>query len=135
MPPTPSMPICGSRILNARDVDFASLPGVSTDIDGPTFHEPWQAQAFALVVRLAESGAFSWREWTEALAGEIAAAGPGDRAERYYEHWLAALEKLVDAKGLTDAPERHARRKAWERAARETPHGEAIVLRSGGGTD
>jgi nitrile hydratase accessory protein len=77
---------------------------VAADLDGPTFHEPWQAQAFALVVRLAEGGAFSWREWTEALAGEIAAAGPDDRAELYYEHWLAALEKLADAKGLTDAP-------------------------------
>jgi hypothetical protein len=59
---------------------------------------------------------------------EIAAAGPADPAERYYEHWLAALEKLVDAKGLTDAGERHARRDAWEAAARATPHGEAIVL-------
>ena len=135
MPPMPCMPICGSPTLNKPDVDFAALPGVSADLDGRTFHEPWQAQAFALVVRLAESGAFSWREWTEALAGEIAAAGPDDGGERYYEHWLAALEKLADAKGLTDAPERRARRDAWERAARATPHGEAILLRSGLGTD
>ena len=104
------------------------LPGVSSELDGPTFHEPWQAQAFALVVRLADSGAFTWREWSEALSGEIAAAGPDDRAESYYEHWLAALEKLADAKGLTDAAERRARRDAWQRAARSTPHGEAIVL-------
>ena len=130
MAPTPCMPICGSRILNPPD-----LPGVFSELEGPTFHEPWQAQAFALVVRLAESGAFSWREWSEALAGEIAAAGPDDRAERYYEHWLAALEKLADAKGLTDTAERRARRDAWERAARATPHGEAILLRSGCGTD
>ncbi|HUE45929.1 MAG TPA: nitrile hydratase accessory protein [Aestuariivirgaceae bacterium] len=121
--------------MNRPDVDFAALPGVAADLDGPTFHEPWQAQAFALVVRLAESGAFTWREWTEALADEIAAAGPDDRAERYYEHWLAALEKLADAKKLTDVSERHARRDAWERAARATPHCEAILLRSGSGTD
>lgn len=104
------------------------LPGVSRDIDGPTFFEPWQALAFALVVTLAEAGLFTWREWSEALGREIAAAGPGDAAERCYEHWLAALEKLADAKGLTDAAERHARRDAWEAAARATPHGEAIVL-------
>lgn len=104
------------------------LPGVSHEIDGPTFHEPWQAQAFAIVVRLADAGLFTWREWSEALGREIAAAGRGDAAERYYEHWLAALEKLADAKGLTDAAERHARRDAWEAAARATPHGEAIVL-------
>jgi nitrile hydratase accessory protein len=135
MGPTPCMPICGSPILSRPDIDVADLPGVARDLDGPTFHEPWQAQAFALVVRLAETGAFTWREWTETLAREIAAAGPDDRAERYYEHWLAALEKLADAKGLTDRAERHARRDAWERAARATPHGEAILLRSGGGTD
>jgi nitrile hydratase accessory protein len=123
MAPTPCMPTCGSLTLNPPD-----LPGVSADLDGPTFHEPWQAQAFALVVRLAEGGAFTWREWTEALAREIAAAGPDDGPERYYEHWLAALEKLADAKGLTGAAERHARRDAWERAARDTPHGEAFVL-------
>jgi nitrile hydratase accessory protein len=119
------MPICGNPILTRPDADFGALPDVSADLDGPVFHEPWQAQAFALVVRLAESGTFTWREWTEALAGEIATA---DRADRYYEHWLAALEKLSDAKGLTDAAERRARREAWERAARATPHGEAIVL-------
>jgi nitrile hydratase accessory protein len=135
MASTPCMPICGSPILSRPDVDFAALPGVSANIDGPTFHEPWQAQAFALVVRLAESGAFTWREWDAALATKIAAAGPDEGGERYYEHWLAALETLADAKGLTDAAERHARRDAWERAARATPHGEAILLRSGGGTD
>jgi nitrile hydratase accessory protein len=125
MAPMPCMPICGNPILTRPDADFGALPDVSADLDGPVFDEPWQAQAFALVVRLAESGTFTWREWTEALAGEIATA---DRADRYYEHWLAALEKLSDAKGLTDAAERRARREAWERAARATPHGEAIVL-------
>lgn len=130
MAQTACTPICGSLILN-RPESRPDLPGVARDLDGPTFHEPWQAQAFALVVRLAESGAFTWPEWTEALAGEIAAGGPDDSPERYYEHWLAALEKLSDAKGLTDAPERRARRDAWERAARATPHGQAILLRSG----
>lgn len=97
-------------------------------VDGPVFREPWQAQALALTVRLAEAGVFTWREWADALAGEIAAAGPADSGERYYEHWLAALEKLADARGLTDAAERRARRDAWDRAARATPHGEAVVL-------
>jgi nitrile hydratase accessory protein len=112
-----------------RPEDAAALPGVSRDIDGPTFHEPWQAHAFALAVTLCEAGVFSWPEWAEALAAEIAAAGPADPSEHYYERWLAALEKLVDRKGLTQHAERLARREAWDRAARATPHGEAIVLR------
>lgn len=32
-----------------------------------TFAEPWQAQAFALVVHLHSKGAFTWREWASAL--------------------------------------------------------------------
>ena len=108
--------------------DLAALPAIPADDDGPVFREPWQAQAFALAVELSEAGLFTWREWAEALGQEIAAAGPDDPPEHYYEHWLAALEKLADRKGLTLPAERHARREAWEEAARATPHGEAIVL-------
>ena len=65
--------------------------------DEPVFAEPWEAEAFALAVALHEAGAFSWPEWSAALAEEIAHGGA------YYERWLAALERLVAAKGLTDA--------------------------------
>ena len=43
--------------------------------EAPVFAEPWQAEAFALVVHLNQVGAFTWSEWTEALSREIAAAG------------------------------------------------------------
>ena len=128
MPAMRSTPICGSPILNRPDPDLGALPAMPRDDDGAVFREPWQAQAFALAVKLSEAGVFTWREWADALAAEIAAAGPADRGERYYEHWLAALEKLADRKGLTFAAERQARRDAWEEAARATPHGEPIVL-------
>ena len=75
------------------------------DEGGPVFAEPWQAQAFALAVRLSEQGHYTWKEWAAALADELqAAAGRGepDDGSRYYEHWLAALESLVAAKGLAD---------------------------------
>lgn len=128
MPATQSTPTSGSPILNRVDPDLAALPAIPRDDEGPVFREPWQAQAFALAVELSQAGFFTWREWADALAGEIAAAGPADPPEHYYEHWLAALEKLADRKGLTFADERQARREAWEDAARATPHGEAIVL-------
>ncbi|MFW6077493.1 MAG: nitrile hydratase accessory protein [Hyphomicrobiales bacterium] len=114
--------------MTRPDVDVAALPAMPRDGEGPVFAEPWQAQAFAMAVELSRAGVFTWREWTEVLAAEIAAAGPDDGGERYYEHWLAALEKLADAKGLTRPGERQARRDAWESAARATPHGEAIML-------
>mgnify|MGYP003327866433 FL=1 len=39
--------------------------------EGPVFEEPWEAQAFALVLRLSEQGLFQWSEWSAALATEI----------------------------------------------------------------
>ena len=107
---------------------LSALPRLPRDGDGPVFAEPWQAQAFALAVRLNEAGLFGWSEWAEALGAELAAAGPDDAAEAYYRHWLAALEKLVEKKGALSRPERLERRDAWDRAARATPHGEPIVL-------
>lgn len=128
MPATRFMPTFGSLTLIRSDSDISALPAIPRDADGPVFAEPWQAQAFALAVKLSEQGVFTWGEWAEALAAELAAAGPADPAERYYEHWLAALEALVDRKGLTSHGERRARRDAWERAFAATPHGAPVVL-------
>ena len=110
---------------------LCGLPRLPRDDGGPLFAAPWQAQAFALAVRLNEAGVFTWSEWAATLGAELAAAGPGDTVERYYEHWLAALEKLVEMKGALSLDERLARRDAWDRAARATPHGEPIVLGRG----
>jgi len=50
------------------------------------FAEPWQAQAFALAVRLSEQGYFSWSEWAGALAAELkTAAERGAGAPGYAE--------------------------------------------------
>ena len=107
------------------------LPGIPRDDDGPVFAEPWQAQAFAMTLRLHANGLFTWKEWTEALGAEIAAArnsGEVDDGRNYYRHWLAALEKIVAAKGVLEPEDMASRAKAWDRAARATPHGQPIVL-------
>lgn len=98
----------------------------------PVFAEPWQAQAFAIAVRLSEAGHFTWREWTRALAEELKAAterGEPDDGTHYYEHWLAALEKLVTEKGLTTQQALAGRKEAWAEAYRHTPHGKPVTLR------
>ena len=41
------------------------------DADGPVFAEPWEAQAFAMAVKLNEVGVFGWAEWAEALGAEL----------------------------------------------------------------
>ena len=82
----------------------AGMPPLPLDEEGPVFREPWQAEAFALVLKLYEGGHFTWPEWVAYLSAEIRAAaqrGDADRGNSYYHHWLAALEKLVVDKGLT----------------------------------
>jgi nitrile hydratase accessory protein len=96
------------------------------------FQEPWQASAFALAVKLSEQGHFTWKEWATALADELKAAadrGEPDDGPRYYEHWLAALERLVTARGLTDPSALLDRKEAWADAYRHTPHGKPVELR------
>jgi nitrile hydratase accessory protein len=117
-------PIAGSNRLS-------DLPRLPRDEGGPVFAEPWQAQAFALAVKLSEQGHFTWKEWAASLAEELQAAarrGEPDDGSRYYEHWLAALERLVTVKGLTDQNALLMRREAWAEAYRTTPHGTPVEL-------
>ena len=110
---------------------LAVLPRLPRDDGGPVFAEPWQAQAFALAVKLSEQGHFTWKEWAAALADELKAAadrGEPDDGSHYYEHWLAALERLVTEKGLTDPAALLKRKEAWAEAYRHTPHGKPVEL-------
>lgn len=95
------------------------------------FAEPWEAQAFGLAVELSRQGHFTWQEWTATLAEELqraAQSGAPDDGTRYYEHWLAALERLLIAKHLTDRGSLVARKEAWADAYRHTPHGRPVEL-------
>jgi nitrile hydratase accessory protein len=111
--------------------DALCLPGLPKDAGGPVFRAPWEAKAFGLTLTLFERGCFTWKEWTQHLSAEIAAArhrGEADDGNRYYEYWLHALEKLAAEKGLTTFAEMLARKEEWDRAARSTPHGKPILL-------
>ncbi len=110
---------------------LATLPTIPVDADGPVFAEPWQAQAFALAVKLSEQGHFTWKEWANVLAEELRASvsrGEPDDGSHYYQCWLAALERLVFAKGLMDPNTLGARKEAWAQAYRHTPHGKPVEL-------
>src|SRR5262249_4073698 len=136
---TRSILICGTTTLSTPDPKpdaerLAALPRLPRDEGGPVFAEPWQAQAFALAVKLSEHGYFAWKEWAAALAAELKAAadrGEPDDGSRYYDHWLAALEHLAAAKGLTDPSAMLARKNAWADAYRHTPHGKPVELDAG----
>lgn len=74
---------------------LAALPPLPRDESGPVFAEPWQAQAFALAVKLSEDGHFTWKEWAAALAAELKAALAAQsrlhvyrRPARHCQAWL-----------------------------------------------
>ena len=113
----------------APEPTLATLPGLPRDSDGPVFAEPWQAQVFALTLRLHEDGRFTWAEWADALAAEIRraqAAGDPDDGSTYYHHWLAALERLAVTKGLATASALAKCKRAWEIAYKTTQHGRPV---------
>jgi nitrile hydratase accessory protein len=115
----------------AQDERLAALPRLPREKGGPVFAEPWEAQAFAMAVKLSEQGHFTWKEWASTLADELRAAadrGDPDDGSHYYHYWLAALERLVAAKGLTSREAMEARKEAWAEAYRRTPHGKPVEL-------
>lgn len=108
-----------------------STPQLPLDQDGgPVFNAPWEARVFAMTLQAHQSGMFSWGEWAETLGAELA-KDPVDEAPSigYYDHWLNAFEKLLTNKGVTGAHQLAELRRAWDEAARSTPHGQPIVLR------
>ena len=83
---------------------LADLPLLPRDDAGPVFAEPWQAQAFATVVELIEAGTLTQKEWADRLGAtfrEAEAGGELHTGERYYEHWVTALEHLAVEKQFT----------------------------------
>jgi nitrile hydratase accessory protein len=131
-----SQPDFTDKAKQAGRID--SLPQLPREKDGPVFAEPWEALAFALAVKLSEQGHFTWKEWTEILGEELRSAskrGEPDDGSHYYEHWVAALERLVTAKGLTNRAALEIRKEAWADAYRHTPHGQPVELRAAHLTD
>ena len=104
------------------------------DAEGPVFRKPWEAKAFGLTIKLYESGAFTWSEWTDALGAEITAAkerGEIDLGDNYYHYWLRALEFLVVDKGFETIFSIDARVQNWRNAYLATRHGCPVELDAG----
>jgi len=79
-----------------------SLPGIPPE--GPVFKDPWEARALAMVLALHQQGLITWPQWAAALSSQIKAAhaaGDQDLGDTYYQHWLRALESLVDSPPAT----------------------------------
>ena len=108
-----------------------NFPSQPQDDNGPIFNEPWEAQAFALVLALHKAGKFSWSEWANYLSEEIKLAqqtGDLDLGDTYYQHWLRALEKITVTKALTTSKDIMRKTEQWRLAYSTTPHGHPVDL-------
>ena len=114
----------------------ALRPAARDRVGPPAFEEPWQAQLHALTLALHQRGAFGWEEWTRALGARLGAPDAAADGSDHHARWLAALVDLLDAKGIAARGEVERLARAWQRAARATPHGTPITLdHDGGGGD
>jgi nitrile hydratase accessory protein len=112
---------------------FAADELLPRDDEGPVFAEAWQAEAFALTVRLHEAGCFTWNEWAATLAAVLREVRDRDEVDdgcHYYDHWLTALERLVIAKQVVSASDLDRRKAAWTQAYISTPHGQPVELQA-----
>jgi nitrile hydratase accessory protein len=83
------------------------------------FEAPWQGRVFGMARALAEAGFYTWDEFRASLIREIAAWDRhGEGAYAYYDHFLRALERLLEAKGVVDTGTLERRFRAF----RERPH-------------
>lgn len=102
-----------------------------SDVEGPAFEEPWQAQAFSILVALHDAGHFPWKDWVQLFSGVIkrAPAVPGETAsDAYYRQWASALEEMAVLLGAVAKDEITSREQEWHRAYLNTPHGLPVYL-------
>lgn len=113
--------------MSLRDL-ITHSKGLPSQDGSPVFAEPWQVEAFAMVVALHDRGLFTWDEWAHALSAELKRPDALEDASDYYHCWLEALETLVVTKNVAARSEVEALAASWQRAAHATPHGEPIRL-------
>ncbi|MFI5266543.1 MAG: nitrile hydratase accessory protein [Chloroflexota bacterium] len=93
----------------------AALPRSNGEL---VFQAPWEGRAFGLAVSLYDSGRYPWSDFSGRLVTEIAADAKGS-PERYYEHWLAAFERLMLDQGVLSRDELDARTAEYESGQRD----------------
>lgn len=101
------------------------------DKEGTTFHNSWEAEAFAMGNLLIKSGFMTQAEWVEIFSQEIKAAqakGDPDRGDTYYSHWMNALERIAIEHNITDRETLAEQQRLWDLAIKNTPHGVALSI-------
>ena len=101
------------------------------DEQRPTFNEPWQAEAYALVQVLIETGRISSSQWAKAFGAalrEAADKAQPDNGETYYVVLSETLHRVLVAGGRVQDVEVRQRIDDWRTAYHRTPHGKPVKL-------
>ena len=115
----------------SKQIVSKSLSQDDLDRENVAFSEPWEAQAFAIVITLSDSGYFTWKEWAKTLSETILRAeanGGASDGSDYYLNWVTALEQILESKGLADDVTLKNVKDEWEQAYKLTPHGKPVFL-------
>jgi nitrile hydratase accessory protein len=89
------------------------------------FEAPWQARAFGIAIALAQQGRYPWDDFRRQLIASIAEAEHAalavdeSAATRYYEQWLASLERVLQDRGLCSPDELERRTAEFASGARD----------------
>ena len=103
-----------------RELILASGPAAPPRKNGElVFQRPWEGRAFGMALAVRERRPYRWDELRGLLERRVAAAGPGDDGSRYYEHWVAAFEELLQQLGLIDRDELEQRTSEYLSGARD----------------
>jgi hypothetical protein len=107
-------------------------PDDPTAPPGQVFDAPWQAQAMALADTLVQAGHVTPGAWAQALGDALrsdAITALPDSLDTYYRAVVMALETVFDERVGVSKATLTQRRHAWEKAFRDTPHGQPVVLK------
>src|SRR5215472_13040940 len=94
--------------MSVDDV-IRAVTGIPRGPDGPVFHEPWEAQAFAMTLALHGRRLFTWGEWTAVLCEEIGRAqakGDPDTGKTYYAFFADGAAKKWPLAGQFEGVDR-----------------------------
>jgi nitrile hydratase accessory protein len=99
-------PVTSPDAHDEYDPEAGFHPSCVTDRARPVFDADWQRRAFGLAVALSEFGHYPWSDFQQELIRSIGGwqDAPADARDRwaYYEHWVTALDAVVDRNGLLE---------------------------------
>ena len=84
----------------------AALPRKNGEL---VFEAPWEGRVFGIAVALSDQRRYDWEDFRNRLIDEVAMADRSGASSTYYERWLAALERLLLARGFLSSEELDAR--------------------------